>query len=97
MGVLNQICSSGSLTTRNSSDTSTVTGAGMGRQDIKKERSLGCLGGLAVEHLPLAQGLILWSGIEFCIWLPARSLLIPLPLSLPLCLCLSLSVSLLNK
>ena len=49
----------------------------------------GCLSGLVVEHLPLAQGVILGSGIESCIWLPAWSLLLPLPMSLLLSLCLS--------
>ena len=51
----------------------------------------GCLGVLAVEDLPLAQGLIPGFGIESHIGLPVRSLLLPLPMSLPLC------VSLVNK
>ena len=39
--------------------------------------------------LPLAWGMILGLGIEFCIGLPERSLLFPLSVSLPLSLCLS--------
>ena len=50
---------------------------------------VGYLGGSAVEHLPLAQGVILGSGIEFCIRLLAWSLLLSLPVSLPLSLCVS--------
>ena len=49
----------------------------------------GCLGGSAVERLPLAQGRIPGSGIESHIRLPVRSLLFPLPVSLPLSLHLS--------
>ena len=52
---------------------------------------LGHLGGSAVERLPLAQGVILGSGIESCISLLAGSLLLPQPVSLPL------SVSFMNK
>ena len=52
----------------------------------------GRLGASAVEHLPLAQGMILGSGIESHIGLPAWSLLLPLPMSLPH----SLSLSLMN-
>ena len=47
----------------------------------------GRLGGLAVERLPLAQVVILGSGIESSIRLLAGSLLLPLPRSLPLCVC----------
>ena len=43
----------------------------------------------AVEHLLLAQDVILGSRIESHIGLPARSLLLPLPVSLPLSLGLS--------
>ena len=46
----------------------------------------GCLGGSAVVHLPLAQGMILGSRIESRIRLPVWSLLLPLPMSLPLSL-----------
>ena len=55
--------------------------------DVKKV--LGTPGWLAVERLPSAQGMIPRSGIEFCVRLPVRSLLLPLPMSLPLSLCLS--------
>ena len=44
----------------------------------------GCLGGSAVEHLPLAQGMIPGPGIGSHIRLPIGSLLLPLPMSLPL-------------
>ena len=50
---------------------------------------MGCLGGSAVKHLPLAQGVILGSVIESHITLVVGSLLLPLPVSLPLSLCLS--------
>ena len=49
----------------------------------------GRLGGSVVEHLPLAQVVILGSSDRVCIRLPAGSLLLPLPVSLPLSLCLS--------
>ena len=49
----------------------------------------GHMGGSAVEHLPLAQGMIPGPEIESRIGLPARSLLLPLPMSLLLSLCLS--------
>ena len=63
-----------------------------GGMDIGKERGgEGRLGGSAVEGLPLAQGVILGSGMESHIGLPAWSLL------LPLLMCLPLSVSLMNK
>ena len=52
---------------------------------------MGCLGGSAVEPLPLAQGMIPGSRIQSHIGLPAWSLLLPLPMSLPL------SPSLMNK
>ena len=45
----------------------------------------GCLGGLAVEHLPLARVVIPGPEIESYIRLPAGSLLLPLPMSLLLC------------
>ena len=54
---------------------------------------LGCLGGSAVECLPLAQDMILGPGIESLIGLPAWSLLLSLPMSLSLSVC----VSLMNK
>ena len=44
----------------------------------------GRLGGPVVKRLPLAQGMILGSGIESHIGLPAGSLLLPLPVSLSL-------------
>ena len=47
------------------------------------------LGGLVVEHLPLAQGVILGLVMECCIGLPVKSLLIPLPMSLSLSLSIS--------
>ena len=50
---------------------------------------MGCLGGLAVGRLPLAQVVIQGSGIESCIWLSVRSLLLLLPMSLSLSLCFS--------
>ena len=50
---------------------------------------MGCLGGSMVERLPLAQGVILGSGIESFISILAGSLLLPLPMSLPLSVCLS--------
>ena len=46
----------------------------------------GCLGGSVVEHLPLAQGMMLGLGIKSCIRLPASDLLLlllPLSMSLP--------------
>ena len=51
----------------------------------------GRLGGSAVEHLPLAQGMIpgFWDRVPHPV--PHRNLLLPLPLSLPL------SVSFMNK
>ena len=51
-------------------------------------KATGHLGGLVVEHLPWAQGVIPGPGIESCIGLPAGSLL------LPLSVCLSVSLSL---
>ena len=51
----------------------------------KKER----LGGSAVEPLPLAQGMILGSGIESHIGLLPGSLLLPMSVSPPLSLCVS--------
>ena len=58
-----------------------------------KDFFLGSLGGLAVEHLPLAQGVILGGlGMESHVGLPAWSLLLSLPMfllmSLPLCVSL---------
>ena len=54
------------------------------------------LGGLAVWHLPLAQGAILESWDQVPHRAPSWSLLLPLPVSLPP-LSLSLSLSLMNK
>ena len=54
-----------------------------------EEATEGCLGGSAVEHLPLAQGVIPGSRIESRIRLPAWSLLLLLPVSLLLSLCVS--------
>ena len=51
----------------------------------------GRLGGSAVKLLPLAQAVILGSGIESHIGFLAGSLPLPLPMSLPL------SVSLMNE
>ena len=48
----------------------------------------GHLGGSAVEHLPLAQGVTPGSLIESRIGIPAGNLLLPLPVSLPLCVSL---------
>ena len=59
----------------------------------KKGVSGGRLGGSAVERLPLAQVMILGSGIESHIRLPAGSLLLPQPVFLTF----SLSESLMNK
>ena len=56
---------------------------------IRRQGHWGSLGGSAVERLPLAQGMILGSGIKSHV----GSLLLPLPVSLPF----SLSVSLMNK
>ena len=54
---------------------------------VCKKTIWGRLGGSAVEHLPLAQSMILGLGIKFHIGLPVRNLLLPLPMSLPLSLC----------
>ena len=51
-----------------------------------KPLTVGRPGGSAVEHLPLAQGLILETRDRVPHWAPARSLLLPLPVSLPLSL-----------
>ena len=56
---------------------------------------VGRLGGSAVERLPLAQGMILGSGIESRMGLPMGSLLLLLPVSLSLSVCAC--VSLMNK
>ena len=58
-----------------------------------KQINWGRLGGSEAECLPSAQGMIPGSGIQSCIGLPARNLLLPLPVSLPL----SLYLSLMNK
>ena len=66
----------------------------MGEDNFVQEAcEKGHLGSSGVERLPLAQVMIPGSGIEFCIRLPAGSLLLPLSMSLPL----SLSLSLINK
>ena len=49
----------------------------------------GCLGGSVAEHLPLAQGIITGSGIQYRIWLLSGSLLLPMSLAVSLCVCLS--------
>ena len=57
---------------------------------ISREQTRGFLGDSVVEHLPLAQGVILGSwdpGIESHIGLPTGTLLLPLPVSLPLSVC----------
>ena len=56
---------------------------------VKSPLCLGCLSGSAVEHLPLAQGVIPDPGIQSLIGIPAGSLLLPLPVSLPHSLCRS--------
>ena len=48
----------------------------------------GHLGGSVVEHLPLAQVVILGPGIKSCIGVPSGSLLLPLSMSLLLSVCL---------
>ena len=62
------------------------------QKEMKCYKILGHLGGSAVEHLPLAQGMIPGSGIESHIGLLQRACF-----SLCLSLCLSLSLSLMNK
>ena len=54
-----------------------------------EDKLMGCLGGSVVEHLPLAQGMILesWDRVPHCTLHGAC-------FSLCLCLCLSLSLSL---
>ena len=51
------------------------------------------MGGSVVEHLLSPQDVILGLGIESCIGLPVRSLLLPLSMSLPLslsvCVCIN--------
>ena len=60
---------------------------------IIKTLGLGSLGGTAVWHLPLAQGVILETQDRIPRQAPgAWSLLLPLPVSLPLSLSLSLSL-----
>ena len=51
----------------------------------------GRLGSSAVQRLPSAQGMIPGLGIEFRVWLPVRSLLLPVYVSA------SFSVSLMKK
>ena len=53
----------------------------------KVRKYWGHLGGSAVEHLPLAQGVIHSLRIESHIGLPAWSLPLPLSMSLPFSLC----------
>ena len=60
---------------------------------IKNSMFLGCLGGSGVQRLPLAQGVILGSGIKSHMGGTAGSLLLPLPMFLSLSLC----VYLMNK
>ena len=61
----------------------------LAEEDVNNQVDMGCLGGSALEHLPLAQGLIPDPRIESHIRLLAWSLLL-----LPrLCLCLSFCVS----
>ena len=62
---------------------------------LKRENCWGSLGGSAVWHLPLAQGLILETRNRVPFGLLAWSLLLPPPVSLSLSL--SLSVSIINK
>ena len=55
----------------------------------KRKRFQGHLGGSVVEHLPLAEVVILGPGIKSHIGLPRREPASPLPVALPLCVCLS--------
>ena len=59
--------------------------------NIKKNHQGGHLGGSVVERLPLAQDMILGSGIESHIRLRAWSLLLPLPASVCVCVCVCVS------
>ena len=53
--------------------------------------TVGRLGGSVVDHLPLAQGMILGSWDRVLHQAPqGGSLLLPLPVSLPLCVCVCL-------
>ena len=54
----------------------------------RKPRKRGCLGDSGVEHLPLAQVMILGSWDQVLHWAPCEEYL-PLPVSLPLSVCLS--------
>ena len=70
-----------------------TTFSSLSRAQVKFYDALGCLGGSAVEHLPLAQGVIQGTGIKSHIGLPTGCLLLPLPLPMSL----PLSLSLMNK
>ena len=59
---------------------------------LVKNFYLGSPGGSVVEHLPLAQGVILETWIESHVGLPTWSLFLPLPVSLSLRLFVSLSL-----
>ena len=63
-----------------------------GKRESEVNQDQGCLGGWAVEHLPLAQGMILESQDRVPYQTPCMG-----PASPSACLCLSLSVSLMNK
>ena len=60
------------------------------QQDPQTWGPPGCLGGSAVGHLPLVQGMIPCPGIKSHIGLLVGSLLLPFPMSLPLSLSLGL-------
>ena len=49
-----------------------------------KLRERGCLGGSVVEHLPLAQGVVLESRDRVLHWAPLEEPASPSPMSLPL-------------
>ena len=55
----------------------------------KFNTGLGCLGGSAVESLPVAQGVILDSQDRVPHRAPCMELFLSLPMSLPLCVCVS--------
>ena len=58
----------------------------------EKSRELGCLGGSAGEHLPLAQGVTLGSWDQSSNWVPRRE-----PASPSACVSASLCVSLMSE
>ena len=62
---------------------------GLNNEKSNKSTRRGHLGGSVVEHLPLAQVVILGSRDRVPHQAPCGSLLLPLPVSLPLSVCLS--------